>query len=191
MKKMQRSGKSIVQKNGQLSRKMDSKDLLEYFFEDSAREYHVRELAKLTRQSPTTVAKNLDMLKKKGLLQKRLERQHLLYKADNTSIFKTKKTNYYVEKIVASGLLDELIKKLNPSCIILFGSVRKGESVKESDIDLFIESHADIKVDAKKYEKSLKHKIQLFVEKDMNKLQPQLFNNVVNGIKLYGSFKIR
>ena len=125
------------------------------------------------------------------MLQKRQERQHTLYRAANTTLFKTKKINYYTEKIITSGLLEEIIKKLNPGCVILFGSIRKGESVKDSDIDLFIESQTEGKIDLKKYEKKLKHKIQLFIEKDIHKLQPQLFNNVVNGIKLYGSFKIK
>ena len=46
-------------------------------------------------------------------------------------------------------------------------------------------------VNLKKFEKKLGHKIQLFVESDINKLHSNLFNNVVNGIKLFGSFKIK
>ena len=42
-----------------------------------------------------------------------------------------------------------------------------------------------------KYEKILGHKIDLFVESNVHKLQENLFNNVVNGIKLYGSLKIK
>ena len=48
--------------------------------------------------------------------------------------------NYFMEEIVKSGLVDYLIENLNPSCIILFGSIRKGDSVGESDIDIFVES---------------------------------------------------
>ena len=51
-------------------------------------------------------------------------------------MFKIKKINYFIERIVASGLIDFLVENLNPSCVILFGSIRKGESVRESDIDL-------------------------------------------------------
>ena len=41
------------------------------------------------------------------------------------------------------------------------------------------------------FEKKLGHKIQLFTEADINNLPDRLFNNVINGIKLEGFFKIR
>jgi len=111
--------------------------------------------------------------------------------AQTNPVFENKKINYFAEKILTSGLVDELVTKLSPSCIILFGSIRKGDSVKESDIDLFVESPVKKEVNLKKFERKLKHKIQLFIESDINNLQPNLFNNVVNGIKIYGSFKVK
>ena len=78
-----------------------------------------------------------------------------------------------------------------PSCIVLFGSFRKGDSVNESDIDIFIETARNLKPDLSEFEEKLKHKIQIFKETDINKLPPRLFNNVINGIKLEGFFKIR
>jgi predicted nucleotidyltransferase len=73
----------------------------------------------------------------------------------------------------------------------LFGSLRKGDSVKDSDIDIFIESSVKKNIELKKFEKKLNHNIQLFIENKINDLPNHLFNNVVNGIKLYGSFKIK
>jgi predicted nucleotidyltransferase len=105
--------------------------------------------------------------------------------------FKTKKIHFFVEKIVESGLINELIQELNPSCIILFGSFRKGDSTSESDIDLFIETPLSKKIDLKKYTKILRHPVDLFIEKDLHTLQPPLVNNIVNGIKLYGSFTVK
>jgi len=104
--------------------------------------------------------------------------------------FKTKKTNYFIEEIVKSGLIDYLINSLNPSCIILFGSIRKGESNKESDVDLFVETSIKKDLDLKQYERKLKHKVQLFVENKISNLQPNLLNNVINGIKIYGVIKL-
>jgi predicted nucleotidyltransferase len=132
----------------------------------------------------TTAHRVLEQLKKQGLITRD-------NKAKSNLLFKTKKINYYTEKLVSSGLIEELIHKLNPSCIIIFGSVRKGESVKESDIDIFVESSIKKLPNLQKYEKKLKHKIQLFIETNINNLQPNLFNNVINGIKIYGSFKIK
>ena len=156
----------------------------EIFYEYPDREFTVREIAKLTGCPRATVHKKLIRLQKEKLVTK-------TNKAENNLIFKTKKINYFIEKIANSGLVEELISKLNPSCIILFGSIRKGDSVKDSDIDLFVESPVKKSVSLEKFEKKLKHRIQLFVKQDIHQLNNELFNNVVNGIKLFGSFKIK
>jgi len=158
--------------------------ILGLFFEYPKKRFTIREIAKITKIPRATVHKYIIKLKS----QKIISRDN---QANDTFLFKIKKINYFVEKIVGSGLIEEFVSELNPSCIIVFGSIRKGDSVKESDIDLFVESSVKKKIDLKKYERKLGHKIQVFVETDMNKLQPNLFNNVVNGIKLYGSFKIK
>ena len=124
-----------------------------------------------------------DILKKEKLITKENS-------AETSLKFRTKKINFFIEKIVESGLIDDIAEKLNPSVIILFGSIRKGDSVKESDIVLFVESVLKKKLDLAKYEKKLGHKIQLFIEPDIKKLGNELANNVINGVKLFGSIKI-
>ncbi len=181
MKKSKSYNKN-VRKIGLKSEKLDK--ILKLFYEYPNKKFTIREIEKETKIPRATTYEYLNALKKQNLVTK-----------DNMAIgnllFKTKKTNYFVEKIVSSGFVDEIISKMNPSCIILFGSIRKGESVKESDMDIFIESHIKRQIDVKTFEKVLKHKVQLFIEEDINNLQPNLFNNVINGIKLYGSIKIR
>ncbi|MBU4070446.1 MAG: nucleotidyltransferase domain-containing protein [Nanoarchaeota archaeon] len=161
-----------------------SEKILELFFEFPMKKFTLREISKLTKIPRATVHRKILNLKQQQLITKDNQA------SDNLS-FKTRKINYFIEKIVDSGLIQDLINSLNPSCIILFGSVRKGDSVKESDIDIFVEAPLKKKINLKKYEKKLNHKIQLFIEFNMDKLQSNLFNNVVNGIKLYGSFKIK
>jgi len=158
--------------------------VLEVFYEFPGRQFTVRKLSSVLRLPKSTVQNQLNILKSRSLVTKD-------NRASSSTLFRVKKVNFFTEKIVESGLIDELASKLNPSCIILFGSVRKGDSGKDSDIDLFVESHVKKMVELKKYEKRLGHKVQLFVESDMKKLQSHLFNNVVNGIKLFGSFKVR
>ncbi len=169
--------------------------ILRMFYEYPEKEFTIREIAKLAKIPKATVHQYMAQLKKQKLITKD-------NRAETNLLFKTKKINYYIEQIASSGLIEELVKTLNPSCIILFGSVRKGDSVKESDIDLFIEASTkkaislSVEVSLKKavslkiFEKQLGHKIQLFVEPDIKKLHSNLLNNVVNGIKLYGSFTI-
>lgn len=157
--------------------------ILELFYEFPNRRFTIREISNLTKIPRASAHKYFDELKRKKLIVKDI--------ASESFLFKIKKINYFIEKIVASGLIDELISKLNPSCIILFGSFRKGDSVKESDIDIFIESPVKKNIELKKFEKKLNHSVQLFVENKIDDLSSHLFNNVVNGIKLYGSFKIK
>ena len=49
-------------------------------------------------------------------------------------------------------------------------------------------------VNLQKYEKMLKHKIHLMKDTDINNVKknnPRLFNNIINGIKLEGFFKVK
>ncbi|MBU0898621.1 MAG: nucleotidyltransferase domain-containing protein [Nanoarchaeota archaeon] len=164
---------------------MDKIDkVLEVFYEHPEKRFTVRKIAEMTGIPRSTAQSYISELRKQNLITKKNT-------AQNTLLFKTKKINYFIERIVSSELIDKLISELKPSCIILFGSFRKGDSVKESDIDIFIESPIKNEPDLRKYEKTLGHGIQLFIETDIKNLQLRLFNNVVNGIKLYGAFKIK
>jgi len=158
--------------------------LLEQFYEYPNRQFTIRQLSVKTRIPKSTVKNYLDSLKSDGLISKE-------NKATDSMLFKIKKVHYSVERLFDIGLIDYLIEALNPETIILFGSFRKGESVKESDIDLFVVSHGKNNLNLAKYETKLKHKIQLHIESSLSKLPVHLLNNVVNGIKLYGSFKIK
>jgi len=158
--------------------------ILELYYEYPNKAFAVRAISKKTRIPKSTVQKYLQELKKQNFITKD-------NKAGTSLLFKTKKVNYYIEKLVSSGLIEHLLEELNPSCIILFGSIRKGDSINESDIDLFVESSVKKEPNVDKYEKNMKHTIQLFIENNINDLQPHLFNNVVNGIKLLGSFSIK
>ncbi|PIO00888.1 hypothetical protein COT60_03380 [Candidatus Pacearchaeota archaeon CG09_land_8_20_14_0_10_30_9] len=156
----------------------DREKILRIYFENPGKEFTVREASSLTKIPKSTVHKILIEIKKG------------IYFSDEL-YFKNLKTNYYTNQLFSSGLIRFLIDNLNPSLIILFGSFRKGESDKDSDMDVFVESQIKKEIDLKKFEKKIGHKIDLFVETSLEKLNSNLFNNVVNGIKLYGSFKIK
>src|SRR3989339_808995 len=90
--------------------------------------------------------------------------------------------------------LASLTKIPRSSVQVLLNDLKKEKLLdknNESDVDLFIESLVKKELDLGKFEKKLNHKIDLFVESNINNLQENLFNNVVNGIKIYGSFKIK
>ncbi|MFH1823355.1 MAG: nucleotidyltransferase domain-containing protein [archaeon] len=169
--------------------------ILNYFFEEPEREFHIRELAKLMKISPTTASKQLNQLKKEGLLTSREKFNHLLFKADIENIkFKDSKLNYNIKKIRDSGLIEHLDIKFNhPRAIILFGSFAKAENVTNSDIDLLIITPLKKEPDLKEFEKKLKHEIQLFLhsQKEIKQMKnKELLNSFINGIVLKGYWEL-
>ncbi|MBI2663766.1 nucleotidyltransferase domain-containing protein [Candidatus Woesearchaeota archaeon] len=171
--------------------------LLEYFIEEPEKEFHVRQLAKLTRKSPTTISKYLAKFKKDELLNSRRKLNHLLYRAHTESIaFRDLKLSHNIKQLRQSGLLLYLIEEFNsPEAIILFGSYRKAEDTAQSDIDIMIVSPSQKQLQLLKYEKLLNRKIQLFVyakaEIERMKIKnKELLNNLVNGIVLRGFWEL-
>ena len=167
-------------------------NILNLFFEEPEREFHVREIARIVKKSPTTISKYLTKLQKEQMLTSRTALNHKLFKADTESLnYKNSKLAYNINQIVSSKLIDYIKDKLNPSAIILFGSFRKSENNKESDIDLLVISPEKTKLELSAFERKLKHKIQLFVHsnKDLQKMlktNKELVNNWINGIVVYG-----
>jgi len=168
----------------QIGLKSKKDGLIEFFYINPLGKFTVRELAKKTGLSRSTVQYQLKQLKKENIISKNNQ-----WIDDWHNRFQ--KTNYYIKKMANSGLIDYLEKELAASAIILFGSFRKGESVLESDIDLFVECAREKRLDLTRFERLLDHKIQIFTRPKITKLPPHLLNNVINGIKLKGYFTIK
>ncbi len=170
--------------------------LIQYFFENTEKEYHVRELAKLMNKSPTTVSKHLGLLKQQGILTSKKKFNHLFYMAADNLKFKDLKFSYNLKKIRDSGLMEYLVKNYNhPEVISLFGSFRKAENFSESDIDLVVISPLKKELDFSKFEKKLGHKIQVFQHtkksiEEMKTKNKELLNNFLNGYVMYGYWEI-
>jgi len=158
--------------------------ILELFYEYPNKIFSVREISNKLKIPSSTVQRHLKKIRKEGLITKE-------NKANITPYFKFRKTYFMIDKLFKYGLVEYIEEELSPSCVILFGSFRKGEYVKESDIDLFVETLKTKEIDLSKFEKKLKHSIHIFTEKDINDLPEHLLNNVMNGIKLMGYFKIK
>jgi len=167
------------------------------FLDNPHKDFHVREIARLVNKSPTTASSELNKLRKKGLLSAKKERNHLLYQAiPQNKNYQHLKLFHNIKSIRDSGLIEYLIEFYNhPSAIIIFGSFRKAENIPSSDIDLFILSSKKEEPKLEKFEKELKHKIQLFTFSpkklhELRKNNPHLLNNVINGIVLEGFIEV-
>ncbi|MBC8500585.1 MAG: nucleotidyltransferase domain-containing protein [Nanoarchaeota archaeon] len=165
--------------------------ILNMFFEQPTRNFHIRELSRILNIPKTTVSYHINDLLKKEIVIKQKKGTFTSFKANETSeLYRFYKRQAFLKKIIQSKLLDHLEAQTTPKCIILFGSFAKAEHNQNSDIDLFIQAK-ETKIDLKKFEKHLKHKINILFEENPKNLSPELLNNIINGIKLRGFLKIR
>jgi predicted nucleotidyltransferase len=165
--------------------------ILDIFFENPSKNFQIRGIAKLLKIPKTTVSYNVNALLKRKLIIKEKKGVFPSFRANETnSLFKVYKQHSMILKIYQSGLVDYLEKKTLPRCIILFGSIRKGEYDARSDIDIFVQS-SEQTLDLVKFEKKLGHKINALFEPELKDLSEELLNNIINGIVLYGSLRVK
>jgi len=171
--------------------------IIEFFIKEPEKEFHIRQISKITGKSPTTISKYLKGLEKQGILKSESRLNHLLFKADiDSSKFKREKLNYNLNQISDSGLVDYINKYFNhPEAIILFGSFAKSENTSKSDLDILIISSSKKQIDLDKFEKRLGFSVQIFIRSNeqiekMKKTNKELLNNFLNGIILSGFWEI-
>ncbi len=166
------------------------------FLEEPSRKFHLRELSKILKMSPAGTRKVASIMLKFGLISETRERNLRLFQASSDNrMFKEYKKFYTVFKIYDSGLIDFLNSAFLYPVIVLFGSASRGEDFKNSDLDFFILSNQKKEQNLDVFEKKLSRKIQLFVMNqkslvDLKRKSPELFNNILNGIKLEGFLKV-
>ena len=88
-----------------------------------------------------------------------------------------------------SGLIDYLWDKLSPEAIILYGSYSKGESIENSDVDLFILGK-DKNIELANFEKKLNKRIHILFKESIKEIPNELKNNILNGVILKGYIKV-
>ena len=171
-------------------------NVLEVFFDDPLTEglgFQLREISRNITLAPKSVKLYLEQLEKDTLIIKkkhRTQKYPLYYANRDSDYFKLLKKLNILLRIKESGLLDNLAEKCMPDVIVLFGSASKGEDVKGSDIDLFLQCKAK-KVDLTRYEKELKRTINLFFHDNFDTLSKELKLNIINGYKLQGYLKVQ
>lgn len=171
-------------------KKNNSYKLLKVFLDDPLEEFGLRELGRLSGISPSSVINYLKEFGKEGLVKKFVKKQNPLYIArrDNLKFINFKKLSILYE-LEECGFLNFLEKELCPNAIILYGSYSKGESVKESDVDIFVIGKEE-KIDISKFEKRLNREIHLMFEEEPKKIPKEFKNNLANGIILRGYFNV-
>ncbi len=170
---------------------MGQREIIDVFLEEPAKSFHIRGLAKQLVLPKTTVSYQINKLIKEKLLVKIDEGVFPSFRANDASeFFRFKKQQYAVQKIIESGILDCIETETHPRCIVLFGSFAKAEYNSKSDIDIFVEAE-ETNLDLSKFEKKLKHEINLIFAPTATKISSELLNNIANGVKLRGFLKVK
>ena len=163
--------------------------LLKLFLDFPTESFRLREIARLTKISPPSVMIYLKEFEYEGLIKRQIKRQIPFYTAirDDSNFILYKKISIFYE-LNHTGLVDYLWDKLSPEAIVLYGSFSKGESVENSDVDLFIlGKNKDLKLT--EFEKRLNKKIHLLFKESLKETPKELKNNILNGIILKGYIK--
>lgn len=161
--------------------------LLEIFFDKPTREFHIRELSRITKISPPTVLLAVKMLEKQGMLATYRKGNMKIVKTFSSVQFHRAKRVRNIQKIYESGIIDYLTQEYeNPKTIILFGSFSRGDDVETSDIDMAVITNMHKEPDLKFFEKKLGRKISIH-ELDVRKISKEFYNNLVNGIVMEGA----
>ncbi len=170
---------------------MGQKDIIDVFLEEPAKSFHIRGLAKQLGLPKTTVSYKINKLIKEKLLVKVNEGVFTGFRVNDASeLFRFKKQQHAIQKIIESGLLDYIEEETNSRCIVLFGSFAKAEYNSKSDIDFFVGAE-ETSLDLSKFEKKLKHEINIIFSPTTAKMSAELLNNIANGVKLRGFLKVK
>jgi len=163
--------------------------LLKVFMDNPTESFRLRELSRLSKISPPSVMIYLKEFEKEKLIEKQEKRKIPFYKANrDNEDFKQYKKLSIIYEIHKSGLIEYLWEKLAPETIVLYGSFAKGESIENSDLDIFfIGKDKEINID--EYEKKLGYEVHLMGD-ELKNTSKEFRNNLANGMILKGYLKL-
>ncbi len=146
----------------------------------------VREIERKLKLPLPSVIRYCKELKEEGVLTVRKIGSVTFYTADKSNPnFLLEKKIFNFKELNKCGLIKYLKENLDNPVIIVFGSYSRGEDTEDSDIDLYIETLSNKKIDLERFEKKLKRNFQVFRYESLKKISNiHLANNIVNGIVL-------
>ena len=163
--------------------------VLEFFFRNPSREFHLRELSRLLKLSMPTIISATDKLASERLIIKAKSGFITRLQSNRENIsFIRKKRVFNLEMVYDSGIVERILKAYNhPRAIILFGSFSRGDDIESSDIDLAVLTKKRSDLRLPEYEKALGRRISIH-EVDLDEVSGEFRANLANGIMLEGSW---
>ena len=171
-------------------------DIMGIFFEDPLGGYHIREIARFTKLNPMTVRAYLSRFVKEGLVIRNETKLYAVYSGNPKGLkFRNLKLYYNLEKLRKSSIMSDLEIFYDYPPIVLFGSYSNATDIKNSDIDLCVITNIPKEFSMDKYSKILKKQVSLhkFTEKEIQNMKtknPELLNNICNGIVISGKLEV-
>ena len=171
--------------------------IIEVLFKYPEKEFSLSDLAKEAGVAKANIGKILEEFQQIGLIF--IEKLSKIWriKSNQTNwLFMRSKIIYNLNFVYRSGLVEFLVDYFkNPKAVVLFGSFRKGEDLSNSDIDIAIESN-EVKEysitglrELSEFESIIGRKIQLHIF-NRKSIDIGIFNNVANGIVLWGFLEV-
>jgi predicted nucleotidyltransferase len=165
------------------------------FFEDPGKQYSIRELSRKLNINHMTVRKYLNDLVKDKFLSLEKGGVYVFYRLIQNKKVLNLKLYYNLEKIRKSKIIEALEIEFDLPVVVLFGSYSLGMDDLHSDVDLCLISNVEKEFSFKKYEKKLKRTVSIhkFNKTSWNrakKSNPELINNISNGLVLSGEFEV-
>ena len=172
--------------------------ILSFFFDNPYLEVHLRELSRITKVSTFSTKISVDYLLSLNLLKERKVGKMRYVRANSSNLFfKYLKISFSIKKIMDSGLMEYLLQNVpGIFCIVLFGSVARGEDDKNSDLDLLVIGHRTNKLEFSKFESKIGRKIRPIIlkwtewKKESEKNKAFYLEVITQGIPLYGDLPV-
>lgn len=172
--------------------------IAEVLFRYPEKEFSLSDLAREAGVAKANIGDILGEFQEAGLIS--IEKLSKIWriKANQTNwLYIRSKIVYNLDFVYKSGLVEFLVDFFkNPKAIVLFGSFRKGEDLSNSDVDIAIESD-EVKEyqitglrELSEFESLIGRKIQIHLF-NRESIDIGVFNNVANGILLWGFLEVK
>ena len=163
----------------------------EYFFTNPSAKMRVRQLERTLNIPLPSVIRYCKELEQENILRKEVIGNVTFYTSNRDKKYFLEKKLFNLKLIYDSGIVEYLKKELSNPVIIVFGSYSRGEDVESSDVDIYIETLSEKKLNLKKYEDKLSRNIQIFGNKSIKQIKNKhLVNNILNGITLNNQIEV-
>jgi predicted nucleotidyltransferase len=165
-------------------------NVVELFFGNATKHWHFEEILRKSKLSRSKANKWLSRLVQKNIIRRVKPKGKMPHYVANFEhpAYRNSKKIYALRLFYETGFLNHLMSLPKAKTVIIFGSFARADWYADSDIDLFVYGD-DEGMEKVKYERKLKHDIQIFTattRADLQKFGPDLVQNILKGYLVQG-----